>query len=185
MLNMKKLFFIALLPPQTIQDSIMEIKQHCADVYESKAALKSPPHITLQSPFKWEVDAVPILEESLKSFAQTRKPVSITLQGFGAFKPRVIYVNVLKTPELIAIQQDLMAYLEDSLGIVDERSKNRSFSPHVTIAFRDLKRQNFRKAWTEFENQPLDFEFMASHLTLLLHDGRQWNVNVEFPFLTG
>lgn len=77
-----------------------------------------------------------------------------------------------------------MAYLENSLGIVDERSKNRPFSPHVTVAFRDLKRQNFRKAWIEFENQPLEFEFLASHLTLLLHDGRRWNVNVEFPFLT-
>jgi len=182
---MKKLFFIALLPPQTIQASIMKIKQHCADVYESKAALKSPAHITLQSPFKWEVDAVPILKESLKSFAQTRIPVPITLQGFGAFKPRVIYVNVLKSPELIAIHKDLVAYLEDSLGIVDERSKNRSFSPHVTVAFRDLKRQDFRKAWIEFENQPLEFEFIVSHLTLLLHDGRRWNVSVEFPLLTG
>lgn len=181
---MKKRFFIALLPPQTIQDSITEIKQHCADVYESKAALKSPPHITLQPPFDWEPDAVPVLEESLKTFAQTRIPVSITLQGFGAFKPRVIYVNVIKTPELITIQQDLMAYLEESLGIVHERSKNRPFSPHVTIAFRDLKRQNFCKAWTEFENKPLEFEFLVSHLTLLLHDGRRWNVNVEFPFLT-
>ena len=180
---MKKLFFIALLPPLTIQNSITEIKQHCADVYESKAALKSPPHITLQSPFKWDVDAVPILEESLKSFAQTRIPVPITLKGFGAFKPRVIYVRVLKIPELIAIQKDLMAYL-DSFGIVDERSKNRPFSPHVTVAFRDLKRQNFRKAWTEFENQSLEFEFMASNLTLLLHDGRRWTVSVEFPFLS-
>jgi len=181
---MKKLLFIALLPPPTIQDAITKIKQHCANVYESKAALKSPPHITLQSPFKWEVDAVPSLEELLKNFAQTRLPFPITLQGFGAFKPRVIYVNVVKTPELITIHKDLLAYLEDSLGIIDERAKNRSFSPHVTVAFRDLKRQNFRKAWAEFENEPLEFEFMASNLTLLLHDGRRWNVKEEFPFLT-
>jgi 2'-5' RNA ligase len=179
----KRRFFIALLPPLEIQDYANEIKQYFAQTYESRAAQKSPPHITLQPPFEWQLDTLPVLEQCLKTFADTRTPVPVTLNGFGAFVPRVIYINVLKTPELLTLQQDLMAYLETSLGIFDQVSKTRPFAPHMTVAFRDLTRQNFRAAWSEFQHQQLKFEFTASQLTLLIHDGRQWNVSAEFPFL--
>ena len=177
-------FFIALLPPQEIQDYANEIKQYFAQTYDSRAAQKSPPHITLQPPFEWQLDAVPLLEQCLRTFADTRMPVPVTLNGFAAFVPRVIYINVLKTPELLTLQKELMEYLEASLGIVDMTSKSRSFSPHMTVAFRDLTRQNFRRAWPEFQARQLEFEFTASELTLLIHDGRRWNVSESFPFLS-
>ncbi len=176
------LFFIALLPPPEIQDYVTQIKQDFANRYASRAALKSPPHITLQPPFEWAAN-ISTLEESIKTFASGRESVPIALEGFAAFPPRVIYVNVLKTQELLALQADLMVQMK-LLGIVDSVSKTRPFAPHMTVAFRDLTKQNFRTAWTEFQHLPLHFEFTATHLTLLLHDGgKRWNVSVEFPFV--
>ncbi len=175
-------FFIALLPPQDIQDYANEIKEYFAQSYNSRHARKSPPHITLQPPFEWDMNNMPVLEQCLRTFADTRLPVPITLKGFGAFVPRVIYINVLKTPELLALQQDLMTCMEASLGIVDQLSKRRPFAPHITVAFKDLTRQNFRAAWPEFEHRELEFEFAASELTLLIHNGRRWNVHESFPF---
>ncbi|WP_250123774.1 2'-5' RNA ligase family protein [Chroococcidiopsis sp. CCMEE 29] len=176
------LFFIALLPPPDIQTYANQIKQHFADRYASRAAQKSPPHITLQPPFKWSNEALPILKQCLSQFVMNRVPVPVTLQGFAAFPPRVIYINVLKTEELLTLQAELMADLEAKLGIVDPVSKTRPFAPHVTVAFKDLTKQNFRAAWAEFQQQQLEFEFTATDLTLLVHDGRQWNVSAEFPF---
>lgn len=176
-------FFIALVPPQEIQDYASEIKEYFAQTYNSRHAQKSPPHITLQPPFEWQLDNLPVLEQCLSTFALTRTPVPITLQGFGAFAPRVIYINVIKTPELLTLQNDLMIYLEASVGIVQPASKSRPFAPHMTVAFRDLTRQNFKVAWTEFQHRPLEFEFSASKLTLLIHDGRRWHISAEFPFL--
>lgn len=181
MVNSTSRFFIALLPPLEIQEQVNQIKQYFADRYASSGAQKSPPHITLQPPFEWEAEAVPILQECLSKFAGTRDRVPITLSGFGAFTPRVIYVNVLKTPELLSIQKDLMACVEASLGIVDPVSKKRPFAPHMTVGFRDLTRQNFKAAWAEFQNKSLHFDFTATHLTLLIHDGRRWNIHSEFP----
>ena len=176
-------FFIALLPPLEIQDYANEIKEYFAQTYNSRAAQKSPPHITLQPPFEWQLDELPLLEHSLKTFSQPRTPVPIALQGFAAFAPRVIYINVLKTPELLTLQNELMAYLEASLEIVEPVSKTRPFAPHMTVAFRDLTKQNFRAAWHDFQHRPLEFEFTATELTLLIHDGRRWNVSASFPFL--
>ena len=181
-MQLKRLFFIALLPPEEIQQDITKIQQHFAQVYNSRAALKSPPHITLQPPFEWQLEELPVLEEKLEQFVQIREPFPVNLSGFGAFKPRVIYINVLKTPQLLAVHKDLMSYLEESLNIVDRVGKTRPFAPHLTVAFRDLTRQNFRMAWPEFEQQSLHFEFIVSRLTLLIHNGKRWQVGKEFAF---
>ncbi|MBW4649931.1 MAG: 2'-5' RNA ligase family protein [Kastovskya adunca ATA6-11-RM4] len=178
----KQRFFIALLPPQDIREDVNEIKQYFGDRYASRKAQNSPPHITLQPPFDWQVDEVQQLERCLKAFADTYNSVPITLRGFGAFVPRVIYINVVKTAELLALQQDLMAEVEESLGIVDRVSKSRPFAPHMTVAFRDLTKQNFRAAWQEFQQRQLEVEFTASGLTLLIHNGQRWIISAEFPF---
>jgi len=68
------------------------------------------------------------------TFAHNRKSVPVTLNGFGAFPPRVIYINVLKTQELLTLQTDLMAHLETLLGIVDPVSKTRLLS-HTPLPF--------------------------------------------------
>ncbi len=175
-------FFIALLPPQHIQDYANQVKQHFADNYASRGSQKSPPHITLQPPFEWANGNIGQLEECLADFPKGRKFVPITLKGFAAFPPRVIYINVLKTPELIALQADLMTHVEKNLGISDPVSKTRPFAPHLTVAFRDLTKQNFKAAWVEFEHRQVDFEFVADRISLLLHDGKRWNVKTEFEF---
>jgi 2'-5' RNA ligase len=86
-------FFIALVPPSDIEQQITEIKLYFAEHYNTRGALNSPPHITLQPPFEWLAADVPKLEESLKAFAANRLPILVTLSGFAAFDPRVIYQN--------------------------------------------------------------------------------------------
>ena len=176
-------FFIALLPSQAIQDYANEVKQVFVDRYNSRAALKSPPHITLQPPFEWRTAAHSNLSETLSEFAAQFAPIPITLSGFGAFVPRVVYINVIKSAALLTLQAALMHRLEESLGIVNLSAKTRSYAPHMTVGFRDLTPENFRTAWAEFQSQPLELEFTATHLTLLQHDGHRWRVDAEFPFL--
>ncbi|HEY9850641.1 MAG TPA: 2'-5' RNA ligase family protein [Leptolyngbyaceae cyanobacterium] len=180
----KSLFFIALLPPVEFQKQVTEIKQCFADKYASSHALKSPPHVTLQPPFEWSLDSVAVLEQSLSSFASKQTTIPITLSGFGAFVPRVIYINVIKSPELLSLQKALMDKMETGLGIVDPMSKQRPFAPHMTIAFKDLTKQNFRAAWPEFQHRPLQFEFSATHLTLLIHQNKRWNIHGEYQLLS-
>ena len=181
MVNQSCRFFIGLLPPQTIQDYANEIKEHFSQVYQSRAAQKSPPHITLQPPFQWQIGERSVLEQSLRRFAAMQAPVPIILNGFGAFIPRVIYINVIKTPELMALQNSLREDMEASLGIVEPVAKRRPFSPHMTVAFRDLTKDNFRAAWPEFQNRPLELKCTVSQLTLLIHNGQRWNISSEFP----
>ena len=179
--SLKQRFFIALVPPPDIEQQITEIKQYFAEHYNSSRALQSPPHITLQPPFEWPAADVPKLEESLKAFSANRMSIPVTISGFAAFAPRVIYADVVKSATLLELEKDLMSYVEENLGIVDRLSQTRPFVPHMTVAFSDLTQENFQAAWLEFKDRSLHFEFTASTLTLLLHDGSRWNISKHFP----
>jgi 2'-5' RNA ligase len=175
------LFFIALLPPQPIQEEVDQIRQMFADRYASRAALKSPPHITLYPPFPWSLAEVERLESSLAKFAIAQRPCSITLDGFGAFAPRVIYLHVVKTPELADLQQALKEAFTTNLNLVIPDNQQRPFTPHMTVAFRDLSPPNFKLGWAEVQSRSIHYTFAVTHLTLLKHNGQCWEIHTNFP----
>ncbi|BAU14908.1 hypothetical protein LEP3755_54640 [Leptolyngbya sp. NIES-3755] len=181
-MNTEPLFFIALLPPQAIQEYATEVKCHFDQYYASRHAFKSPPHITLMPPFRWKHEYFAVLKESIEAFALSQSPISIILDGFGAFPPRVIYINVDRTDALLTLHRRLIEHLDTSIGLIDAKEKSRPYAPHLTVAFRDLTKQNFKMAWQEFKDRSLHFEFVASNLTLLKHDGQRWQIHAEFPF---
>lgn len=181
-MSTQKLCFVALLPPPEIQTAANAVKDQFAEVYDSSHAKKSPPHITLQPPFKWESEELTTLKTALQSFAREQPPIPVNLAGFGAFPPRVIYIHVEKTPELLAIQKSLLADLEATLSLVDPVAKSRPFVPHMTVAFRDLSRANFRHAWQVYQEEPFHYQFTAQALTLLIHNGKHWEIEADFPF---
>ncbi len=142
---------------------------------------KSPPHITLQPPFEWPTEQLSDLEAALVGFAPSQFSVPVTLSGFGSFPPRVLYINVLQTPGLISLQAALIQALEQRLGIVDPKSKQRPFAPHMTVASRNITRQTLKQAWEVLGDRPVEFEFVGDRLTLLIHNGQRWLVHREFP----
>ena len=178
----KTRFFIALIPPQNIQDYANQVIAELNAHYQTRTS-NAPPHITLQPPFLWQQDKVVELESCLQAFAQTRSTISVTLSNFGAFAPRVLFISVDKTPELLSLQAQMMACLENSLGIVDSMSKQRSFTPHLTVASRNLKRNTFRQAWAELQERQIEFSFISDRLTLLIHEGACWQIQAEFSFV--
>ena len=57
-----------------------------------------------------------------------------------------------------------------------------SFHPHVTIAYRDLSSEDFRKAWAIYKDISFNVNFHVSRAYLLKHNFRQWEVLSEFNF---
>ncbi|MGF1517333.1 MAG: 2'-5' RNA ligase family protein [Nodosilinea sp.] len=175
-------FFVALLPPVAVQEEITAIQQEIWRRFGSQGALNSPPHITLQPPFHWAEGRVSELERVLAAFARGRSPVPVQLKNFSAFAPRVIYVDVVQTETLTALQLALMAHLETTCGIVDAVAKGRpQFVPHATVGFRDLTREAFHDAWAEFQDRPFVAEFVVPQITLMRHGGQSGDRLNRFP----
>lgn len=178
--KIEKLYFVAIVPPSPIYEEAFEQKVYFKTKYNSKASLNSPPHITLHMPFKWVEKHEDELAGHLTTFAQENAPVTIKLNGFSSFPPRVIFINVEITAELEALQKNLERYFKRQLNLFNANYKELPFHPHLTLAFRDLKKPNYQKAWEEFVGKNYQASFLADKIALLKHSGAVWEVFQEF-----
>jgi len=176
----KQLYFIAIIPPSPILEEAMELKNYFNDQYKSKASLNSPPHITLHMPFQWKEENENILIERLSSFTQTQNACEVTLLNFGYFKPGVIFIDIVRNENLDSIQKNLQRFCKKELNLFNATYKEGAFHPHVTLAFRDLKKSEFVKAWDEFREKKFNATFQVRSIVLLKHDGKRWQIFYEF-----
>lgn len=175
-------YFIAFIPPSPIYDEALAWKHFFNDHYQSKASLNSPPHITLHMPFLWKEEKENLLVERLTDFASHQKEVSIQLTNFGCFEPRVIFVDVEKSEALALFQKELQRFCKVNFQLFHADYRDLAYHPHITLAFRDLKKQVFAKAWDEVKDKKMNDLFVADHFVLLKHNGISWDVLKEFPF---
>ncbi|MEB3225259.1 MAG: 2'-5' RNA ligase family protein [Synechococcus sp.] len=176
------LYFVALLLPPDLGAIASGWQHYCARTFQTQKALNSPPHITLQPPFKFPAKKIDHLHYFLSTFTQTQTPFPIHLTGFNCFAPRVVYIDMAPSPQLLSCQTQLKIAFAEQLHIHDQRYGDRPFCPHVTIAFKDLSRANFDRSWAFFQDRPLHHVFLGTGLTLLRHNGRHWQAGLNFPF---
>lgn len=175
----ESLYFLAIIPPQPIYDEVMTLKQEVLEKFASKAALRSPPHITLHMPFKWKDKKEELLIQKLNEFQFENSSFGLELQNFDFFPPRVVFVDVLKNDVLNQMQKELVKHVRKALNILNADYKDKPFHPHMTIAFRDLKKNRFQEVEAYFSEKEYKATFEVSGFHLLKHDGKRWN---EFRF---
>lgn len=178
----EELYFIAIIPPEPINEEAMKYKLDFQNKYNSKASLKSPPHITLHMPFKMGEKKMRELNHELGSFSQLFETFSIELMNFNHFGERVIYVDVAHSDTLDELQKALTKFMKVNFNIFNATHKDNGFHPHMTIAFRDLKREFFKIAWDEYKNKKYERNFEVNRLTLLKHNGAKWEVFENYYF---
>ena len=176
----RKLYFIAIIPTSPVYEEALELRKYFKTQYGSKAALNSPPHITLHMPFLWNEEKEKKLIEKLLIFSKECDPLKVCMDNFSGFPPRVIFINVTESDALIALQKNLDRFFKTELDVFNANYKKQPFHPHLTLAFRDLKKAQYHKAWEEFAKKEFKAEFMADKIALLKHNSKSWNILKEF-----
>ncbi|HKC67076.1 MAG TPA: 2'-5' RNA ligase family protein, partial [Bacteroidia bacterium] len=166
-------YFIAIVIPDPFQAELMSLKNWVKDNLNSKGSLRSPAHITLHMPFEWKEEKETVLINTLQQFSFSQN-FSIDLNNFSCFEPRVIFVDVLKNQLLEKLQNELVVYVQKKLLLLNQVNDMRGFHPHVTIAFRDLKKEKFYQAMDYFKTQTYKAVFEVKSFSLLKHTGKEW-----------
>ena len=177
----KPLYLIALVPEPGLREQVSALKQEMKSRFRASHALKSPPHITLQMPFRRAETEESLLIEALGGFSAKEAPFRVRLSGFDCFAPRVLFVRVADHAPIIGLQ----ARLKEELALLPGFPNTPAympFHPHMTIATRDLALPAFEKAWDEFRTREFEGSFMADQLCLLRHNGKRWDIHRAFPF---
>lgn len=175
-----KRYFIAIIPPEPLASEITALKQEFVERFNSKASLRSPAHITLHMPFQWKEAKE---ERIFKVLAQTTNFDSFTveLNGFGAFPPRTIFIQPQESAELEQMNMELLQATKRQLNLFHAVHIG-GFHPHITVAFRDLRKPLFHEAWKEFKQRQFKASFEVNSFWLLKHNGKSWEAYREFRF---
>jgi 2'-5' RNA ligase len=176
--SMRKKYFIALVLEGDLLERAEALKQELFEKHGLKGALRSPAHITLHRPFEWKEEKENILIETMKSF-NFGKTFSLQLNDFACFEPRVLYIDIKKNETLFELHDQLSAHARTKLGLLNESEDMRGFHPHITIAFRDLKKPLFYELWQQFQPDKFSGTMEVKQFSLLKLEKR-WEVLHNF-----
>ena len=169
------MYFIALVAPQAINETILKWKNVFKERFGCTVALKSPAHITLIPPFWMKEELETDLVNSIDHFSAARNKFEVILKDFASFKPRVIYVDVPKNESLHDLYVSLNEFIlgQHKFPVTQEE---RPFHPHVTLATRDLHKKDFYEAWQVFSLRKYEASWSVSGISLLRHNKKNWDV---------
>lgn len=175
---MNKKYFIAIVVPSPAFEEIESIKTEISLSYNISGALRSPAHITLHMPFEWKENKQDKLIKTLNHFS-FNNPFIIDLNNYGFFEPRVVFINVKENVLLQQLHNELKYFCQKNLGLLNEIGNLRGFYPHVTIAFRDLKKTQFYKLQADFLTRQFLNSFNYRGFSLLKLE-KKWEVIHKF-----
>ncbi len=173
-------YFVAIVPPEPVQNEIHEMKQVMCNQFNSCASLNSPPHITLHMPFLWKQKKRQELLDFFQNLTLKNTSFSLDVIKVDSFSNRVIFLGLEKSDPLKEFQSGLILAMKRKLNLFNAAYKDRPFHPHITLAFRDLKKQYFNEAFLYFEKEAYQRSFLVEAYTLLKHDGINWQVEKNY-----
>lgn len=177
-----RLYFIAIRPGELVSNHITAMQREISQKYFTQKALSVFPHITLVQPFKRFQEAEVEMHLNLERFFSAVRPLEIKLSGMGCFNNpsgKVIFINVKTDPSLMELHKQLAEFLRKELKFTP-RESSLVFHPHITLAYRDLTAENFRRAWPLYENKSFEASFKVQQVGLYKHDFRQWQLLSTF-----
>lgn len=179
---MKKIakYFLAIVPYGEIQEKVQNLKEEIRDDFGVKYALKSPAHVTLKMPFVYNEAKESQLISKLKTFLTTYKSFVIKIDGTQTFGRRVIFWRIKADTALFDLQSELKLFCKQKLNLVDELA-DRNFTPHLTIAFKDLKSTNFDGVLGLVKKGSISENMDVNTICLLKRIDRRWIVIEKIP----
>jgi 2'-5' RNA ligase len=157
-------FFLLVSPPEEIMEYVSSKKKFVKELighgYES---FHSKAHLTLHQYFDFHNES---LLYTFSERVSQIKSFTIHLADFRIFPNNgTIYLNAF------ALELDELA---------KKLRRNRSFTPHITIA-KKLNPQDLNLAWQAFKNLPYKNSFRCGCVTVLKRTDDRWRPHIDLP----
>jgi 2'-5' RNA ligase len=173
---------IALLPPKEISDMVRAEQLLIAERWGPKHAMRTPPHLTLIPPLAVNANSFNTIKRIATEIAASAQSFPLQLKGFGAFKPRVVFIHPIITSELQSLYRQWRDALEAELPELLDRYPDRPYHPHLTLAHRDVYAEQFTSMWCHYQGQSFDASFDVNSFHILHHGREGWEPEIEFSF---
>ena len=161
-------YFLAVLPPKSISNEIVDFQKELERKFGCVHAQKAPPHITVVPPFDCSEEKLELFVTNIVGFLNDKSTIdtNIHLDSFQRFESRTLFVDVAKNEKFETFCKDLKT-LFNRQRIMKKRVEKHYFVPHITLANKDIKKRDFKTAWTELKNREYQRSFTLTNLNVL------------------
>ncbi len=152
-MEMKDNYFIGVTLPEDLKGTIDGARGWMRTKWGNRSGMRTECHITLVPPFSCNIslsDMKMVLE------GITVPKVNVHVRGWGSFGERTIFAHVERSSSLELLKKEIEKRLrEASIRFrIDKR-----FTPHITIANRDIKPENLVPSMEYLNEIKLDTTF--------------------------
>jgi len=139
-----------------------------------------PAHLTFFPPFNLGESDVEEITQEFGKFSKTISPVKLTINGFGHFNARTIFLSVEMSSEIKSLVQKIINFGRD-LGL-QAVPAGPKLHLHISIA-RFLDREQFEKIWDFLEKKPKpSIVSELDNITIFQKADREWEPTEIFYF---
>ena len=179
----KHLRLLAILPPDPVFSHARQEQERISKTWGPHHALRTPPHVTVIPPLALETSELRLLNAIVEVIAPAIKSFPVALNGYGAFKPRVIFIQPEVSEPLMELYKICYQAVRSKLPHTLDQYPDKPFHPHITLAHKDVSRTQFEKMWEYYSMHEYHASFMVDHYSVLRHENEGWKVEKEFQFI--
>ena len=138
---------------------------------------KLPAHFTIKAPF--ECDLIDEVDNVIESFCNNHNKAKYTLEDYGHFDNRVVYMKVHMSEEGKILHNNLIDELEkiDFINFQSYDGKNKVF--HVTISSKKIKKI-YDELWDYVNKIPFKFNCFFDNICIYKWEDNTWKLHKEF-----
>jgi 2'-5' RNA ligase len=160
-----------------LDDQHQELTENLWTELEKKFGLQgaytqSFPHFSYHVAQEYDLG---LLEPIVEHIAQNTKEFQVTTSGLGVFTGSipVLYVPIVRTPELSQVHQALWHEVSKTGSGIMEHYHPERWLPHITLAFSNIHREHFPAVIQFLSEQTFSWKITINNLSLLESTGQE------------
>ena len=171
--------FLGVLLPEELEAEIEEYRAYMRSAYNCKSGQRTPLHVTLVPPFRLPDefstrDIESAIQKRILPKADDFRFVS-KVSGFGAFSERTLFASVELSPKWTYLRDKTVSALLEACPKCTKKDA-RAFTPHITIANRDIPEGGVKKALSSLGEKELCADFPVNNITIFERKNSLWEI---------
>lgn len=139
------------------------------------------PHFSWQSAAEYDFDR---LEMAIRTLAEEERPFHAHTTGLGIFTGAnpVLYTSLVKNRRLFDLQESIWQVAAPLATRLNPHYEPSAWVPHITLAYRDITRENLACGIQDLAFQPIGMEILVDHLALIYEVDGQFGIKFRYDF---
>jgi len=140
------------------------------------------PHFSYQIAQQYDEQQLVARVEDL---ARRTAPFSVSARGLSQFPGPVIFVPVMRTPQLSQFHEVVWHYISPAGKGISSYYEPESWVPHITLAQHDTQPDTFAALLTRINERQLSWDIPIDNLAIFWDTGTTQELRYRFPLQGG